>query len=419
MNMKLLILTTLMISIQLLAAQSIDTSRYESGQIHRIVEQKGKTRHVITYSERGRLLSDEHYRNDRYHGKVKLYYSNGKLRLEAQYHKGKVRGEYLGYWPNGEIQKRLNYRVFRKDGLRQSLPHGEAQYYYQDGILSSEGKFRKGEKHGAWKDYDAKGKIKEKATYRKGIKQGEQTTYYPNGQVRTRYDYYEEMEREGVVLKRVIHGKQEAFYENGKLQSITMFEYGKPTGDSRNWYVDGSWSVSKMKRGGKLVTKYFNAKGEQIRYLEQREVLNEKGRPRMVKDGLEKAWANEQLILMQHYQQGKKHGITERYGPKGELKIREEYENDTLISKMQPLEAEGKMQVEHFYKGGDLRSKYITKDGKMHGPYVSYSEEGDILSKGEMVKGKKVGEWLILREGQLQEVYFKKGKEYLPSKGVD
>ncbi|MDZ7848907.1 MAG: hypothetical protein U5L96_20480 [Owenweeksia sp.] len=42
-----------------------------------------------------------------------------------------------------------------------------------------------------------------------------------------------------------------------------------------------------------------------------------------------------------------------------------------------------------------LRSYY--KAGQQQGPYVSYFEDGSLRAKGEMIDGKKEGEWLIAR----------------------
>jgi len=49
-----------------------------------------------------------------------------------------------------------------------------------------------------------------------------------------------------------------------------------------------------------------------------------------------------------------------------------------------------------FYESGKLKYKGFCKDGELHGPYVSYFENGeDIESKGEFNNGMMHGNWTI------------------------
>ena len=65
-----------------------------------------------------------------------------------------------------------------------------------------------------------------------------------------------------------------------------------------------------------------------------------------------------------------------------------------------------------YHDNGQLYSKETFKDGKLDGPYVSYHENGQLSFKGTYKDGKKVGPWVRYHlDGRLgNKVTYKDGE---------
>lgn len=88
----------------------------------------------------------------------------------------------------------------------------------------------------------------------------------------------------------------------------------------------------------------------------------------------------------------------------------------------------------HYYASGKLREKYhqvgaqregeywlyhkneklhvhcYFKNGKQHGKYERFKDDGNLWSRGELINGKKEGFWLILVDGELVQQFYKNDK---------
>jgi len=53
--------------------------------------------------------------------------------------------------------------------------------------------------------------------------------------------------------------------------------------------------------------------------------------------------------------------------------------------------------------------------GKLHGQFMSWSDEGELLEKGIYIEGLKEGIWIVMRkDGNSEKVYYKKGAPIEP-----
>jgi antitoxin component YwqK of YwqJK toxin-antitoxin module len=67
------------------------------------------------------------------------------------------------------------------------------------------------------------------------------------------------------------------------------------------------------------------------------------------------------------------------------------------------------IEVTYYHDNGDIsQTGYYTLDGKLHGEWFSYSEEGNKLVSAEYKNGEKVGKWFFWSGNVLREVDYSK-----------
>lgn len=69
------------------------------------------------------------------------------------------------------------------------------------------------------------------------------------------------------------------------------------------------------------------------------------------------------------------------------------------------LEDQNLIQVTYFYENGNVQQKgTYNLEGKLHGEWESYTIEGEKLSMGTYVNGRKHGKWFFWGNDVLKEV---------------
>jgi len=72
---------------------------------------------------------------------------------------------------------------------------------------------------------------------------------------------------------------------------------------------------------------------------------------------------------------------------------------------------EGKLtKVNIYHENGQLAQEGYLKKNKLHGKWVKYSEEGNLLCVAKYNRGKRNGTWLFWDNKDLTEVEFKNNK---------
>jgi antitoxin component YwqK of YwqJK toxin-antitoxin module len=60
--------------------------------------------------------------------------------------------------------------------------------------------------------------------------------------------------------------------------------------------------------------------------------------------------------------------------------------------------------VKKYYPSGSIREEITCKSHRLHGPYKSYYEDGQVEWEGENAANKKVGEWILYdQKGKIQK----------------
>ena len=64
------------------------------------------------------------------------------------------------------------------------------------------------------------------------------------------------------------------------------------------------------------------------------------------------------------------------------------------------------VKATYYYDNGQVKQEGYYLDGKLHGKWVAFNEDGTKQSIGEYVNGNKVGKWFFWNETSLNEVDF-------------
>lgn len=62
------------------------------------------------------------------------------------------------------------------------------------------------------------------------------------------------------------------------------------------------------------------------------------------------------------------------------------------------------VKATYFYDNGNIKQEGYYKDGKLHGKWVSYNQDGTKQALGEFTNGTKTGKWFFWSDATLSEV---------------
>jgi antitoxin component YwqK of YwqJK toxin-antitoxin module len=103
-------------------------------------------------------------------GKWTFWHENGKVSAEQYYNKGEMTGVWKSWTQDGAQGSEIDFNK------------GTAVYWYANGKKSSEGKIIKGMQHdGAWTGWYENGNINYEGNYKQGLKEGTWTWYNNKG----------------------------------------------------------------------------------------------------------------------------------------------------------------------------------------------------------------------------------------------
>ena len=64
------------------------------------------------------------------------------------------------------------------------------------------------------------------------------------------------------------------------------------------------------------------------------------------------------------------------------------------------------VKATYYYDNGQVKQEGYYLDGKLHGKWMAYNEDGSKQSIGEYNKGTKTGKWFFWSDASLNEVDF-------------
>ena len=177
-----------------------------------------------------------------------------------------------------------------------------------------------------------------------GVKQGYWKTYYPDeGGVK-----YTGYFKDGYPV-----GEFKRYYESGRMEAIMVFDETGKKADTQLYYENGKLAaeglyVNKEKHG---FWKYYS-------------------------------FYNDFLSHEEHYDMGKKHGLSIKY-----------YSNGKISEKLNWVQGEMEGIWEQYFDNGNLKLKATHENGKRTDDFIMYFNDGNIEIEGRYKDNLKEGTW--------------------------
>jgi uncharacterized protein len=254
----------------------------------------------------------------------------------------------------------------------QVVKNGYNKFYYENGIVSSEGTMRDGKPDGYWKNYydngklkiegnrkdfqldstwkfyDSKGRITKSISYKEGKKHG----------VSNIYDTLHKIVTTETYVKDVKQGLQRNFHKNGKTKSIIPYEKGKPDGTAYEYSTDSLITAVIVYKGG---------------ILQSYEKINQKDKDNK-KQGIWKEFYEDlQVKKEMKFNDDSLDGYVMEYDKKGSLTSTKKYSNGKRIMKAPEI-----ANVEVYrdvYSDGTLKYEGVYSDGVPIGTHYKYKQK--------------------------------------------
>lgn len=138
------------------------------------------------YHPDGKLMVDAEWKDNRLHGAYREYDEQGRLAKVGEFDKGRKTGEWLVYVPGSSktLQRKEHYALVNGE----SVPHGDAEFYYPSGSLQQVDRYVDGKIDGTTRFHE-NGRISLKIEYEAGVRHGESVSYDEGGAVKERQMY--------------------------------------------------------------------------------------------------------------------------------------------------------------------------------------------------------------------------------------
>jgi len=284
------------------------------------------------------------------------------------------------------------------------------QYFYDDGVVSSEGQMIDGVPTGIWKSYYPSGQLKTLGGRENNLLQDEWYFYRENGELERIITYsggkkngYEEIYTlEGILKEKyffVDDSKEDVsytYYADGKVAKEIPYENNKRNGKGLEYGTDG-----------RRIT-LFTYKDDYVRSIEKINRYNLSG----LKTGKWIIYKNnsERIIEEGNYSNGKKNGLFKIYNKRGDLDRIETYKNGKLIedNSSEILDVQKELSDD-----GSIKSIGSYANGKKQGIFREYDSEGNIISSSVYKNDVKVGEGVITGSGAYEgswKIYYPTGE---------
>jgi uncharacterized protein len=263
-------------------------------------------------------------------------------------------------------------------------PDGYWKTYYENGILKSEGNRKNFLLDSVWIFYNDKGDTVLIINYKNDLKNGIRRTINEN----------ETVEEFFVDDKK--QGETRYYYPDGKLKKLVFYVNDKETGVSKEYAQDGTIIVLTEYRNGSII---------------RRENINRVDRNGK-KQGVWKLFYTDETLKEEgFYVNGRKNGYFKQYDVNGVLKIVEKYVDDVIQEDVPEL-ASYEIRTD-YYDDGSVKVVGSYKNGVPEGIRREYDANGKITDSYIFEKGVIMGEGIVDEKGLKQgfwKEFFDNGK---------
>lgn len=183
------------------------------------------------------------------------------------------------------------------------------------------------------------------------------------------------------------HGLWKGFFEESKRPRYEgTFVHGKETGIF-NFYDD-------TKAKSVIATREFNPKDNSAYTVFYDQDKNKVSEGKVVNKLFEGQWkyyhqASKVIMTIENYTNGKLEGLRTVFYPSGKIAEEISYKNNLKDGIYKKYTEKGIVLEESFFKNNDYNGMAIFKD-----------TDGNVVSKGQFVNGKKAGIWQFFEKGK-------------------
>ncbi|MBI1266566.1 MAG: hypothetical protein GC193_03940 [Cryomorphaceae bacterium] len=344
---------------------------------------------------------------------TKFFYENGVLSSEGPMINGLPDGFWKTYYEDGNLKTAGN----RKNHLLE----GEWFFNRPDGTLERIITYSADKRNGYTKEFSADSIVIAQIPYEGDIRSGLATYFYETGE-RYRETTFVNNKEEGKGYEYDKDGRviTNLTYQNGFLRSIekiNRYQDGQRTGYWIDLYPNGVKKEEGNYRYGLRngVFKFYNKKGD-LDKMEQYvdgELMKD-SELAVILDIRKEYYPDGRLKLVGSYNEGSKQGVFREYNEEGVLSNGYLYEENLKIGEG-VIDPEGKYQGpwKLFYPTGELRAEGSYVDGLREGPWKFYFTNGKVEQLGNYKTGNAHGGWKwFFQNGSVKrEESFRKGKE--------
>ncbi len=285
--------------------------------------------------------------------------------------------------PNGYNKFYFDNGIVSSEGtMRDGKPDSYWKTYSQTGTLKSEGNRKNFLLDSVWKFYNEQGKLAFEFNYKEGKKTGLKKTYDTKDQTLVTAENYDNDVKQGNTV---------SYYKDGKVKKITPFVGGKEDGLGYELSPDST-----------VVTLTAYKMG----FIQREERINRKDEKGM-KQGVWKEFYPSGVMKNEvNYSDDKMNGYFKEYSVKGSLLNTTKYSNGVIQLNAPEL---AKLDVKTtYYDNGAVKFTATYKDGVAEGIQRAFSPDGNVIGAKVFVDGVLTGEGILDTAGRQQGIW----KEY-------
>ncbi len=349
---------------------STETKRVIDGKLDGSYELRDENGHIIktgTYTM-GQPTKEEEYgqnENGLFYRKSTYDIIDGKA-VEKTRQFIEYRGEPTNYHGIYEIHR--NGQLTRKTTYRDKVRHGPYSEFYDTGKPKETGTYLEGKWHGNQRQYDEQGNLTRDSEYDKGL--------VTHARYLSRSGYVTEQNNVIVDGRTKPHGKQTR-KKNDQMLSIETYDQGVHHGEYSKWDEDGSLTFQEIYDQGVVISATKFSGSVERRFKNESNWMNQDGK--QVKHGVQCQYLNDQLVKEESYGQGQKIGTWERWSDTGTPLLVESYDDQSRKhGPWKKWNDAGVLLLEESYVAGQY-----------HGPYRSFTDQGQPKEAIDYENGKK------------------------------
>ncbi|MGM0634977.1 MAG: hypothetical protein ACQESK_02845 [Bacteroidota bacterium] len=356
--------------------------KYNSDEEKSVLDGKQK---VYRSGELAEMIT---YKNGIKNGSYEVYHHTNNLKEKGTYEDGVNTGNKKTYDPKGNLLRDENFVVdTNSQGNKVALLNGRNRYYYNNGEISQDCEYKKGEKHGTCKEYfkNKENSLKSEVEFNENLRHGSYIHYFENGNPERKGIYYQEIKTEDTLIKNVYEGRISTFYKNGNPKRIERWENYKKNGAFETFYENGQIATAtnysqNLKHGAE---KRWDKNGN-LTFEAFFEIDTSQNQLVSKQIGVQKTWQNGRLTSTTNFENGKRNGKHESFFSNGETEKIMHFKADIL---------HGKYQL--FYENGQIQNDYnYRSNGKNYSFYkwnYTYDKSGNLTRRFYYDKeGKKI-----------------------------